>query len=117
MKIKYSLWIDDVRNPMRCHAWSDKELVFWAQDVEQAKFYVRRYGMPHTMFLDHDLGKDSNGAETTVMEFLRWLENLGYEPVFRYAIISQNPDGSKSIDSFIQSWRRVVFQQEEELCQ
>jgi len=53
------------------------------------------------------------------MEFLRWLERLGYDPTFDYVVISANPDGRKAIISFIDSWKRIVFEayKEGESCQ
>ena len=110
--MRYGLWIDDRRNPDQHNRPPHDAVLLWARDVEQAKFYVRRHGMPETMYLDHDLGLDSNGAVVTVMEFLRWLADLGLEPVFNYRVISQNPDGAKSIVSFLESWRRVASEKE-----
>lgn len=112
--MRYGLWIDDERNPDQHDRHPTDTVLLWARDVEQAKFYVRRHGIPETMYLDHDLGQDSNGVAVTVMEFLRWLENLGYDPAFNYRVISQNPDGAKSIVSFLESWRRVVFGRKKE---
>lgn len=112
--MKYSLWIADKRNPDQQVEPPRDALLLWARDGEQAKFYVRRHGVPHTLYLDHDLGENE-----TVMEFLRWLERLGYDPTFDYVVISANPDGRKAIISFIDSWKRIVSEayKEGESCQ
>jgi Tol biopolymer transport system component len=108
-KLIYNLWIDDVRNPDQTsfEKLNDAPII-WARDVEQAKYYIRLLGMPCVMYLDHDLGELS-----TVMPFLSWLDNLGYDPDFTYLVISANPDGAKNIKSFINSWKRSASTERE----
>lgn len=101
MSVKYTLWLDDVRDPSLDgykNYFEPDEIVFWAQNVDQARSYVKRYGVPDFMFLDHDLGPD------TVMSFLRWLaECFPLYKDYKYNIISMNPDGRKNIESFMQA--------------
>lgn len=105
--MEYILWIDDVRNPGD-REWSPNTTVIWARDVEQAIFCVKQHDLPAMMYLDHDLGK-KDGKDETVMQFLRWLEQNYYPPTFYYNIISANPEGAKSIQSFLESWKRVYY--------
>jgi hypothetical protein len=107
VQLAYNLWIDDMRNPRHTLNKADAVPILWARDVEQAQYYIRELGMQGVMYLDHDLGECS-----TVMEFLRWLASECYKPEFDYRIISANPDGSKNIESFINSWKRSVSKRE-----
>jgi hypothetical protein len=99
--MNYILWIDDIRTPTFPFSTS---LVFWAKDVEQAKFYVACHGFPAFMILDHDLG------ESTVMQFLEWLKDLHPVPdrLIAYDVISANPVGRARISAFMDSWRHEV---------
>jgi len=106
--MEYILWIDDVRNPNKERPWDKNDIVIWARDVEQAIFCVQKNGLPVWMYLDHDLG-EKDGKDEIVMTFLRWLSDCNYKPTFCYTIISSNPEGSKSIKSFIDSWKRICL--------
>lgn len=108
----WKLWLDDMRNPsVECPKESD---FIWAHDCEQAKYYVKMWGPPSFMALDHDLGvtlKSHMMGSTrveTVMEFLRWLSDKYPDSVPDYRVHSANPVGSSNIVSFMDSWKKSI---------
>lgn len=124
---KWALWLDDLRNP---HTSPKRNLhplglkYIWARDVEQAQYFVVCLGIPEYMALDHDLGVNTEKTiesnivtyTETGMQFLIWLESfmrtetqgeaLCSPP--KWKIHSDNPEGSKNMESFLRSWARAA---------
>tara|TARA_R100000656_G_scaffold104176_3_gene76329 strand:+ start:4266 stop:4694 length:429 start_codon:yes stop_codon:yes gene_type:complete len=110
----WALWLDDIRNPS---VYFDalgytmieevKDLpVLWARDVEQAVYFVKSFGTPQFMCLDHDLGVPaySNTPEKST-KFLGWLANyVNLVKPIPYRTHSDNPEGCKSVVAFLESW-------------
>ena len=117
--MQWKLWLDDLRNPS-VEVPDEKDFI-WAHDVEQAKYYVKMWGPPFFMDLDHDLGVslkshviESNRTETA-MEFLRWLSDKYFDSGadIQYKVHSANPVGVDNIIAFMTSWRRNAVAQME----
>lgn len=121
---KWALWLDDLRNPYTSEKRSlhpiGKTFV-WARDVEQAIYFVKAFGPPDYMALDHDLGLDEENTriqnslvyKESGMDFLKWLEEHmdGRRPPD--AIVhSDNPEGKKNMEAFIRSWSRSASNEE-----
>ncbi len=113
--MKWKLWLDDLRNPsVECPEITD---FIWCRDCDQAMYYVKMWGPPFFMALDHDLGvpvpryaiSGPGAAPETVMKFLRWLERNYPDSCPDYRIHSANPVGQENIQSFMESWKAVVF--------
>jgi len=110
MDKKWILWLDDVRDPShRTHKrkWEDREFdaPWWCLSFKQAAAMIKLHGLPVFMFLDHDLGSGDTG-----MDFLRFLERTGYVENCAppdYEIISDNPNGTKNMESFMESWKKI----------
>lgn len=111
--IGWKLWLDDERNP---EYWASQigedwtaELYLWAPTVESAKYFVRRFGPPSFMVLDHDLGINKAGEPETVRSFLNWLAADYYDSCpWGYFTITDNPVGKQWIVSFMESWRKSL---------
>ena len=96
----YKLFIDDIRNPTT----SD-----WivARSSAGALRTVQRFGMPHTISFDHDLGE-----EDTTINFLNWMEKrlldgtYVFPKDFKYFVHSANPVGAANIHSKISQYLR-----------
>lgn len=101
------LFLDDLRNPMDAgykNSTADRFLI--ARSTREAIEYVREYGMPKAMSLDHDLG-----GSDTAMVFLRWLANDWWDGAMippEYHIHSANPVGRLNIAAFMSSWHRSL---------
>lgn len=108
--MKWELWLDDVRNPeIFAERLYHREFtcLLWARDTEQACYFVKTFGLPDFMALDHDLGLSYSGRGQTSMKFLRWLSRYS-DDCPEYGIHSDNPEGAKNIESFMRSWKRSL---------
>jgi hypothetical protein len=89
----YTLFIDDIRNPV------DETNIIARSSVEAIAIVSER-GMPEFIHFDHDLGED----DTSII-FINWLTNQLIEDKltipnnFNYSIHSQNPVGAQNIKS------------------
>jgi hypothetical protein len=95
----WRLFLDDERSPTY-----DLGDVLVAIDSDEAIRLVTELGFPEWISLDHDLGKDLDGAvKPTAMKFLWWLidmdldGNLDLHEIKRVIIHSRNPEGSKNL--------------------
>lgn len=110
MTKKWNLWIDDIRNPKVFDRdnWQEMEYV-WATSVDQAVYFCQLWGPPEFMALDHDLGYDPVAmVNREVPEFLRWLQERYPDSPPRYSIHTANPEGRKSMQAFMNSWKKSL---------
>jgi hypothetical protein len=97
----WSLWIDDQLDEVPGR--KNPPGFLGAKSVEEAKELVIAHGIPEFMDLDHDLGEES------VMTFLKWLaDEFPDGPVPEWEVHSQNPIGKQNINSFLDSWKRSL---------
>ncbi len=95
------LWIDDQLDEVPARKTPPGFL--GAKTCEEAKELVIAHGIPEFMDLDHDLGEES------VMTFLKWLvDEFPDGPVPEWDVHSQNPIGKQNINSFLDSWKRSL---------
>jgi len=101
----WKLWIDDqLDDPERPRRHTPKDFI-GARSSKEAQDLVDVAGLPVFMDLDHDLGGDDK-----VMVFLRWLSDTYPDgPVPDYGIHTENPEGRKNIESFMQSWKKSLL--------
>ena len=99
------LYIDDIRNPKTDGNW------IILRTSHDAIEYVKKYGLPDYMSLDHDLGGDD-----TVMIFLKWLieydlDNNGeiIKNNLEWNIHSANNVGVENIQGLLQSYFNHKF--------
>lgn len=112
--LTYKLFIDDdagkpnianFRNPPNEDNWQI------AHSSQEAIVIVQNCGLPSFIDFDHDLGEiqTSSGVEMdTSMKFLYWLSNSEYfdQDIPEYKIHSANPEGTKNIIAFMESWKK-----------
>lgn len=104
-KIKYSLFIDDIRDPIATYGSCGKDMIV-ARSTHEAQEIVRRRGIPSFLALDHDLGGDDRA-----IDFLKWLANEywdGQQHVPDYEIHSSNPEGKLNLQSYMDSWKNSL---------
>lgn len=110
----WKLWLDDVRHPKvfaKATYGQDwlKEKYVWAMSVDQAIYYVKLYGPPCFMALDHDLGYDPvTLSKRTVMEFLEWLQTNHPDTPPEYRCHTSNPVGEQNMVAFMESWKKSL---------
>ena len=99
-KPKYKLFIDDERFPKTEGPWKI------VRNSETAKDYVMKFGCPHFISFDHDLG-----GEDTAMIFIKWLVEKdiktkgGIIPVeFAFNVHSANPVGAANIRGYLNAY-------------
>lgn len=118
--MKWKLWLDDLRDPS-IESPEEKDFI-WCRDCHQAFYYVRMWGPPDFMALDHDLGipvyryaiGGENAQVETVMKFLRWLERMHPNSCPEYRVHSANGVGAENIVSFMESWKKALSEEGEQ---
>jgi len=110
MSTEWKLWLDDLRSPA---AFAPHETDYvWARDIEQAQYFVRMWGVPTFMALDHDLGRPAylthDEPPEDVMEFLKWLAAKYPDSCPAHNCHSANPQGVNNVNSFMHSWKRSL---------
>lgn len=106
--MNWILFLDDLRDPSWVGRSSNDPSVLVARSSEAAKTFVITFGPPKKMYLDYDLGLISDGLEDTTMIFLKWLADfMGYATPPKYSVHSSNPAGTKNIEAFMRSWKKV----------
>ena len=116
--VKYKLWLDDIRFP-------PNDDMSWriARSYNDAVWYVRHYGLPSLMSLDHDLGPaqyasgipiiGENKHSESGMDFVRWfcnyiidqhIEKPRKNKIFQYYVHSENPVGKINMLSYLNNF-------------
>lgn len=99
----YGLWLDDIRIPP-----PTLQNALIARNSNEAIDFVKNYGFPNFMWLDHDLGGDD-----TTMVFLKAIAPLliaGKITIptnFNYELITANPVGKANIESYLMQLIKV----------
>jgi len=102
LKPPWRLWLDDQLDTIPSRF--TPEGYVGAKSSLAARELVLKKGLPEIMDLDHDLG-----GEDTVMIFLKWLAGkYPNGPVPEYHIHSENVAGQKTIQSYMDSWKRSL---------
>ena len=96
--MKWNLFLDDERYPIG----SDWII---ARNSAHAKWCIRSYGLPQSIYFDHDLNEKETGYD-----FAKWFcETImdGYVPLpndFQYYVHSQNPIGAENIRNYMDNF-------------
>jgi len=111
--LKYSLFVDDVREPPDRVPAGDRWVT--VRSSEAAILFVKDNGPPAFISFDHDLG-----GEDTALRFVDWLidmaldlEGLGIAKRLikfprAFTVHSQNPIGAKNIQTRMDSFIRYL---------
>lgn len=103
---RYSLFIDDERDPPR----NDGRIWHVARDWEDVMMSLRIHGMPSYISFDHDLGEGKHTGHD-IAKFLIELDIGGDDDFalpedFSYYVHSQNPVGRDNIQGILDSYLR-----------
>jgi hypothetical protein len=118
--MKY-LFLDDERNPKDVHWILIGGVGHWGADwnivrnLEEAKDWVLKNGIPDVISFDHDLGEQHYAGDyddgKTGYDFALWLVEHDLDtntmPVdFKFTVHSKNPVGSENIRGLLESYLR-----------
>ena len=113
----YILFLDDVRFPVDAKkAFNTDEIVIIARSMDDAVWYVERYGVPHQIHFDHDLADEHYGKDTgekTGFTFAKWFcdwvmdNNITLPDNFYYHVHSINPVGSENIRKYMENFLKM----------
>lgn len=103
----WSLFLDDERYPAPIKPGWDKFNWKLARNVDDAMWYIRTYGLPDFMSLDHDLGVGKLSGMDFVKTFCGYLLAQGttWPDDLGVYVHSQNPVGSENMRSYISNFR------------
>lgn len=108
----YNLWLDDER-PLPSQYASSGDPWVVAKSFDEARKFVKTYGIPNLVDFDHDLGEGKTGYD-----FAKWLcgevlsnstvddyiGGIGEDQMFRWLIHSANPVGRDNIKNYIEGF-------------
>lgn len=100
------LFLDDERYPTDLYPEDDDWILI--RNVPDMRWYIRTYGLPTEMSLDHDLGP---GKETGY-DFVKWFVNdilidgdVSYQHI-GFRVHSMNPVGAKNMQAYWDNFLR-----------
>lgn len=102
--MNWKLFLDDERYPAKDTLESNWRI---ARNVEDAMYYIKQYGMPELMSLDHDLGF----MKLTGMDFVKRLVSYALDNNWRvlhnivFDIHSMNNVGAENMRSY---WKQAT---------
>lgn len=99
------LYLDDLRDV-------PEDFECFVRSYKHGVEFVKRYGIPHFISFDHDLGEDENGnLLPTGYDFAKWLvetdmDNMygGFPENFSFNVHSANPVGKENIESYLNNY-------------
>jgi hypothetical protein len=109
--MKYSLFIDDERDPGASFlVWAGKNPVVITRTFQSTRDILNTLGCPIAISFDHDLG-DKAGDGYDIAKKIVW-DDMGERPWgskfiptgFRFTVHSQNPVGAKNIESYLNNY-------------
>lgn len=104
----WKLFLDDDRYPPQDRVENNWRI---ARNVDDAIYYIKTYGRPDSMSLDHDLGFMKLDGK----DFCNWLVNWCMDTGFTipmYYIHSQNPVGVENMRSILHGFTRFSQDQQ-----
>ena len=102
---KVVYWIDDVRDPKNFLPGRKKDdTVFWFKDYDSFVRHLIKFGLPDSIWFDHDLGQNKSGKDCA--DFLvDYCLDRGL-PLPEYNSQSQNPVGRENIIKLFESYNK-----------
>lgn len=102
--MEWVLYLDDVRTPPWEKFVTNYKI---ARTYDEAVEFVKQFGFPYVIDLDHDLGEGKNGSD-----FATWLIEFDMEhgvmpDDFKCYVHSSNPDGYKNIMAKFDSYMKI----------
>lgn len=104
----WRLFLDDDRYPLTVSGVHDDWKL--ARNVDDAMWYIRTYGIPYHMSLDHDLGPNKlSGMDFCKLFTAHLIDNsLKLPSNFTFYIHSQNPVGRDNMLNYMLSLDRIL---------
>lgn len=112
--MQWILFLDDIRFPVDTkQAFKVDETVIIARSMDDAVWYVYRYGIPYQIHFDHDLADEHYGSdigEKTGYTFAKWFcdyvmdNDIELPDNFQYFVHSMNPIGAENIRSYMDNF-------------
>ena len=115
--MRWILFLDDIRTLDQAGVSYPKEdLVIIARNMDDAIFYVQRYGIPQVIHFDHDLADVhyiAGAGEKTGYTFAKWFcdyvmdNGLEIPRGFGYFVHSMNPVGAENIRKYMENFLKA----------
>ena len=86
-----NLFLDDIREINDVYVVKPEQKWKCVRSYKQFIKYIKEYGVPEFLSLDHDLGQGKNGCDCA-----KWLIDNGYK-IKKFNVHSSNPVGKKNI--------------------
>ena len=114
--MRWILFLDDIRTLDQAGvSYPKEELVIIARNMDDAIFYVQRYGIPQVIHFDHDLAEEhyiAGHGDKTGYDFARWLcdyildNDLDFPKNFHFTVHSMNPVGRDKIINYMNTFMK-----------
>jgi hypothetical protein len=114
--MKWYLFLDDIRTVDQVGvSYPIEDLLIIARNMDDAIFFVRRYGIPQVIHFDHDLAEEhyvKGQGDKTGFDFAKWIcdhildNNLDFPTDFCYTVHSMNPVGKEKIIGYMNSFMK-----------
>ena len=104
----WRLWLDDEafsETAIDRHPPSDGNEWMVATSSAEAIALIEKYGVPAFIDFDHDLGRKMD-CDDTAKVVCKYLTEHHFDADIEFRIHSANPDGTKWIRSYMDSWKR-----------
>lgn len=112
--MEWILFLDDIRFPVDAkQAFNVDETVIIARTMDDAVWYIHRYGIPCQIHFDHDLADEHYGSDTgekTGYTFAKWFcdyvmdNDIELPDNFQYFVHSMNPVGAENIRKYMDNF-------------
>ena len=116
--MRWILFLDDIRFPVDINVTFNDQLVIIARSMDDAVWYIQRYGIPYQIHFDHDLAHEhyiNNNSEKTGYSFAKWFCNwiltnkLTLPEDFEYFVHSQNISGAENIRCYMNKFLKRLI--------
>jgi hypothetical protein len=114
--MEWYLFLDDIRTLEQANvSYSKDQLVLIARNMDDAIFYVERYGIPQAINFDHDLAEENyvvGQGDRTGYDFALWLcdyildNSLDFPKNFYFTVHSMNPVGKEKIIGYMNNFMK-----------
>lgn len=102
--MSYKLWLEDLADTIKPAPDTTWKV---ARSSAEAIALLKEFGVPSFISFDFDLGLLPTGEEDTAEVYYKYMgENFYDNEVPGYEIHSENTQGWKLIESYMESWRR-----------
>lgn len=99
----WDLFLDDERYPPAARIWECNWKI--ARNVDDAMWFIKTYGVPRYMTLDHDLGYKKLSGMDFVKMFCDYVMDQEIQLAdFEWYVHSQNPVGAENMKTYLETF-------------